>query len=630
MQLYEAENGYKKPTTAHEAFVLTEDFGFIIEKLTPSSSGNDIVWDSTTNRFALIDAEDHTVVYSDPQVTLSTNPINLWKMYKTLPSESEYSIYLAGTTITGDISVGVGVDVGRNANVGNINYTNTSGPKQEVVIRTNSVDTALTVNGPSDDIKHYGIVGDLTVTAVRSDHCYHENGFVVNLVSFGTGKFVVESTALFHQTKADVANKFEGKTDSYVEGKDAQYSQHIYNEDGVCVVDGCHETTATHVHSWGEYEHDETTHWRVCASCGAIETAAHTLAYSNNSGDTHDESCTVCGYSKTGVPHTFIDDKCACGAQDQNVEQIDAGGTLIMSMGESVNIKFNSDSAVFWSLNPPTSQGADNQYHETISNESIFISNINVEQNTATVTALKVGTNNVHVITTYINEVPGTIVSSPFSIVVSGTAQTATIDPSKYNNQTLGSPNQVDHLVFGEYSKYVDVWEGEPYCIMDQAGKGTIRAYSVKNSSNETVVYILSKSAMIYPQQKISSITAKFKNIKTIDLGNLDFSAATGADDFKDMFYDGWSGLTNLTTIFATAEQVAQMHKFDLSNTKMFQECTSLVGGNETVWSEHGSSSGSYSGTKGNYAYIDGQVLEETSKQGYFTDRTQSPYYVAE
>ena len=60
MQLYEAENGYKKPTTAHEAFVLTEDFGFIIEKLTPTSSGNDIVWDMTTNRFALIDAEDHT------------------------------------------------------------------------------------------------------------------------------------------------------------------------------------------------------------------------------------------------------------------------------------------------------------------------------------------------------------------------------------------------------------------------------------------------------------------------------------------------------------------------------------------------------------------------------------------
>jgi prepilin-type N-terminal cleavage/methylation domain-containing protein len=239
MQLYEAENGYKKPTTAHEAFVLTEDFGFIIEKLTPTSSGNDIVWDMTTNRFALISSEDQKVIYSDSTKKLSTNQVDLWKMYKTLPSESEYSIYLAGTTITGDISVGVGVDVGRNANV-NINYKNESDPGQNVVIRTNSVDTALTVNGPSDDIKHYGIVGDLTVTAVSSDHCYHEWGFVANLVSFGTGKFVVESTALFHQTKAEVASKFKDETDSYyVEGKDAQYSQHIYNEDGICVVEGC-------------------------------------------------------------------------------------------------------------------------------------------------------------------------------------------------------------------------------------------------------------------------------------------------------------------------------------------------------------------------------------------------------
>ncbi|NLB89655.1 MAG: hypothetical protein GX786_00315, partial [Clostridiales bacterium] len=543
-------------------------------------------------------------------------------------ADQKYSIYLAGTNLAGIVDAKVGVDVGGNTEITKINYVN-SDKKQDVVIRTNSTATSLTINGPLDDVKHYGVVGDLTVTEVRSEHCYHEWGFVKNLVSFGTGKFVVEPTALFHQRKDQVAALFEGKTDSYVEGKDAQYSQHIYNEDGVCVVDGCHETTATHVHSWGEYAHDETTHWRVCASCGAKETEeAHTLTYSNITDDTHDENCAVCGYSKTGVTHTFIDDKCACGAQDQNVVQINMNGTLTMSMGESVNIKFNWGSAVFWSLNSQ-SQGADNQYHETISNESISISNINVEQNTATVTAKKAGTNTVKV--TY-NEVLGASVK--FTISVSGTAQTATIDPSKYNNQTLGSPDQVDHLVFGEYSKYADVWEGETYCIMDQAGEGTIRAYSVtysvENSSDETVIYILSQSAMIYPQGKISSITAKFKNIKTIDLGNLDFSAATEADDFKNMFSPSGTGLTKLTTIFATAEQVAQMHEFGISNTLMFQECTSLVGGNGTEWSEHGYISGSHYGTKGYYAYIDGQGLKETSYKGYFTDRTQSPYYVPE
>jgi len=252
MQLYEAENGYKKPTTAHEAFVLTEDFGFIIEKLTPTSSGNDIVWDITTNRFALIDKNDLTkVVYSDPQVTLSTKPVDLWKVYKEVPirDDQKYSIYLAGTNLNGSVDAKVGVDVGRNTEITEINYVN-SDEKRDVVIRTNSTATSLTINGPLDDVKHYGVVGDLTVTAVRSDHCYHENGFVVNLVSFDTGKFVVESTALFHQTKAVVASKFEGETKSYVEGKDAQYSQHVYDAEGVCLVDGCYETTATHVHTF--------------------------------------------------------------------------------------------------------------------------------------------------------------------------------------------------------------------------------------------------------------------------------------------------------------------------------------------------------------------------------------------
>ena len=86
MQLEEAATGYSTPETAHECIRLTEDFGFIIEKLTPTSSGNDIVWDITTNRFALIDAEKvDNVLYTDPTVELSDNPVDLWKVYKEVP-----------------------------------------------------------------------------------------------------------------------------------------------------------------------------------------------------------------------------------------------------------------------------------------------------------------------------------------------------------------------------------------------------------------------------------------------------------------------------------------------------------------------------------------------------------------
>ncbi|MGN1234741.1 MAG: hypothetical protein ACI4U2_02010, partial [Christensenellaceae bacterium] len=455
---------------------------------------------------------------------------------------------------------------------------------QTVAIRTNG--GSLTVNASTDDVRHFGMVSSLTVTAVRDTHCYHEFGYVGEFAAFETGKFVAENGASFHQTRVEMDTILNGKSFALDNGE--KYEQHYYIN-GQCVI--CHEDECDHVWS-----------------------------YSDNGDSGHTKTCEKCELS-VNEEHTYTDGQCVCGARDQELKRIQPSETLTMSIGESVNIQFVYGPSVFWSLTAPTAQGAENAYHETISNDSISISNIDVERNTATVTALKAGTNTVHVILTYTES---SISSTVFEIAVSGTAQTATVDPTKYD-QSLGSPS---HLVFGEYSKYASVVADAPNCVMDQAGKGTIRAYSVTNADDETVLYVLSQSSMIFPQQDISSITAKFSTIKTIDLGNLDFSAATGANDFKNMFYNGSSGLTNLTTIYATSAQVVQMHAFDLSNTKMFEECTSLQGGNGTVYSAQVNDG--FMGLKGGYAYIDGQGIEATGQKGYFTDRTASPYYVAD
>lgn len=195
MQLDEAENGYKAPETAHEAFVLTEEFGFIIERLTPTSSGNDVVWDITTNRFALIDATDvEKVIYSDPTKTLSTNPIDLWKVSKTVPTSSKYSVYLAGTSIETAIpSLGVGVDVGRNTGVPSIAYTNLNASKgTNIVFRTDSYLTAITIDAPNDTVHHYGNVLDVNIVSVSKNASYHEFGRVAGAVSLTVGRFVLE------------------------------------------------------------------------------------------------------------------------------------------------------------------------------------------------------------------------------------------------------------------------------------------------------------------------------------------------------------------------------------------------------------------------------------------------------
>lgn len=205
MQLEEAATGYKRPETAHEAFLLTEDFGYVVEKLTPTSSGNDIVWDSTTNRFALIDAEHHTkVVYSDPTKDLSEDPINLWKVFKEVPSDPKYSIYLAGTNLNGSVDAKVGVDVGKNLGITAINYTNTSGNDKNVVIRTNSFETTLKINAPLDTVHHHGEAASVVVTAIASAS-YHEFGSIKGKATISAGHFVVEKDAEVPQVEVVAA-----------------------------------------------------------------------------------------------------------------------------------------------------------------------------------------------------------------------------------------------------------------------------------------------------------------------------------------------------------------------------------------------------------------------------------------
>ena len=167
------EVGAEKPKTMHDAMKMAERGGFDVSKLTPRSSG-EIVWDSATNRFALVNGDE--TVYSDGDVKIAKNA-SVWKIVKTADeakNNTVYSNYLAGNGITGKVEVSTGLDVGENSNITAVNYTSTQ--KQNIVIRTNSAVTVLTVvdkfNGTID---HYDKLGKLILTECGYD-CYHENG----------------------------------------------------------------------------------------------------------------------------------------------------------------------------------------------------------------------------------------------------------------------------------------------------------------------------------------------------------------------------------------------------------------------------------------------------------------------
>ena len=102
-----------------------------------------------------------------------------------------YSVYLQSGFNASTVNVKSGVDVGENSNITEVNYTSTD--TKEVVIRTNSMATTLTINGNQSTINHYGSANVVNITAVAMSS-YHENG-AVSTLKVKAGRIVVAEDA---------------------------------------------------------------------------------------------------------------------------------------------------------------------------------------------------------------------------------------------------------------------------------------------------------------------------------------------------------------------------------------------------------------------------------------------------
>lgn len=185
---YEALNG--KPSTMHEALTAVAEEGFLVEKLTPRSSG-EILWEQTSNRFVLI--KDNAIVFGDASTTANLG-YTYWKIVKEMPTENtnNYSLYLAdGFATEGALAVASGIDVGNNSDI-SINYTNETSTAQDVVFRTNG--GTLTVNGELDTVSHYGSLATVDVQAVAGNS-YHEYGTVSKNIKLTKGRVIIESSS---------------------------------------------------------------------------------------------------------------------------------------------------------------------------------------------------------------------------------------------------------------------------------------------------------------------------------------------------------------------------------------------------------------------------------------------------
>jgi hypothetical protein len=194
-----------KPATMHDALVMAERGGFDVSKLTPRSSG-DIVWDSATNRFALVD-KDGKKVFSENDKDIPQNA-SVWKIVKDLNGangNTKYSSYLAGDNATGDVVVSTGFDAGKNMGLSTVTYNTPN--EQNVVIRTNG--GKLVVNAAKSHVEHYYIANEVEVKEV-SDSTYVEYGVVGKMTVAASKKVVVKSAAVVGEItgdKKDITNE---------------------------------------------------------------------------------------------------------------------------------------------------------------------------------------------------------------------------------------------------------------------------------------------------------------------------------------------------------------------------------------------------------------------------------------
>ena len=235
-----AANG-KEHKTMTEALAAAAEFGYDVGKINASATGNEILWDSENDVFCYL--KDGKVEYI-PETSLKNGKpadYKLWKIYTEAPAEQTFSIYWNSDKAF-DKELTVGFDAGKCTAITTLNYVRTGEDvtPQEVVIRTSSGETNLTVDAAKDTVMHYGAAGKVSVLAVDPTHSYHEFGSVHTLEA-KSGHIVLESGSLVYDLKkansADatfVSNGTVVKKAEGIDGVTVSETYDIYNLEQLC------------------------------------------------------------------------------------------------------------------------------------------------------------------------------------------------------------------------------------------------------------------------------------------------------------------------------------------------------------------------------------------------------------
>lgn len=193
------ENGSSHPTM-DKALQATAARGLDVAKIKTTFSGNKILWDSRNDCFVYLDNSKGTINYipesEKTPVDQNSEKYVYFQIVDTADeakNATDYSVYFNNGDYSGSVDVKVGFDAGCNNKLTAVNYSANGGNAQDVIIRTVSYATKVTVNAASDTVRHYGPSYLVDITAV-ADKSYHEHGDV-GRIQIASGHVVAESGA---------------------------------------------------------------------------------------------------------------------------------------------------------------------------------------------------------------------------------------------------------------------------------------------------------------------------------------------------------------------------------------------------------------------------------------------------
>ena len=193
-----------KNNTMNDALDDVLDGGYDLTKLTPTTSGYSIVWDSKNDQMVLLDdtIEKNIIYPNEKLVSVKNDLFILTKSENEFNQTTEYSHYLCDEFTTNDnqLTIKTGIDMGTNTNVTSLKYdTSIETVKRQTIINTNSSNVTIEINAfvdannDGDEIKHYGSAGIINVTNCAMNS-FNEFG-KVGYVEVSNGHFVVSNNA---------------------------------------------------------------------------------------------------------------------------------------------------------------------------------------------------------------------------------------------------------------------------------------------------------------------------------------------------------------------------------------------------------------------------------------------------